>query len=147
MTPDIDRAIEILRQQYGVEDVLQIEATVDVWTPNGSGPATNKLAFAWVGKLQYELIQPVSGPVDIYRDAISPDQPLRFHHICMRVSGDWDEFRAAVDRDKRKVAYAGEGQGLKFIYVDARDTLGHYLEYVWALPEVWARLDPHGATA
>ena len=147
VTPDIDRAIEMLRAQYGVTDVLRIEATTEVWTPRGSGPATNKMAFAWINNLQYELIEPVSGPVDIYREAVLPDQLMRFHHVAMRIM-DWDPFKAEIDRLKRPIAYAGEAQhGLKFLYVDARDTLGHYLEYVYAPPPVWAQLDPGGVTA
>jgi hypothetical protein len=26
------------------------------------------------------------------------------------------------------------------VYVDARDTVGHYLEYCWMTPERWAAL-------
>ena len=147
VTPDLDRAVELLRAQYGVRDVMTIEATTDVRTPDGPGQATNKMAFAWVGKLQYELIEPVSGLVDIYREAVSPDQLLRFHHIAMRIADDWDGFRAELDRQKRPIAIEGHTpSGLKFCYVDARDTLGHYLEYVWAPPAMWAHLDPNGVT-
>lgn len=144
VTSDLDKGVEILRAQYGVTDIFRTEATIDVWTPHGSGPATNKIALAWVGNVQYELIEPVSGPVDVYREAVTPDGRLRFHHIAMRVM-DWDSFRAEVDRRNLPIAYSGNGQGgLKFVYLDARASLQHYLEYVYAPPEVWARLDPNG---
>jgi hypothetical protein len=29
---------------------------------------------------------------------------------------------------------------LKFVYLDARDLVGHYLEYVWATPERWTQM-------
>jgi hypothetical protein len=148
VTPDINKAIEAMKAQYGLTDadVLYTEATTPVWTPNGSGQNTSKLAFIWIGKLQYELIEPVSGPSDLYSAAVDPDQLLRFHHVAMRVM-DWDSFRAAVDKQKHPVAIEGEGGGgLKFLYLDARETLGHYLEYVYAPPEFWARMDPNGAT-
>jgi len=32
---------------------------------------------------------------------------------------------------------------LKFLYLDARETLGHYLEYVWMTDEMWARTGGH----
>ena len=148
VTPDIERAIEAMRQQFGVTEVQQIEATTDVWTPSGSGPQVSKLAFIWVGKLQYELIEPITGPSGLYSDAVDPNQLLKFHHIAMRVAGDWDEFRSGLDRDGRKVVIEGHTPtGLKFCYVDARDTLGHYLEYVWAPDAMWAHLDPNGVTA
>jgi catechol 2,3-dioxygenase-like lactoylglutathione lyase family enzyme len=144
ITRNLDQGIEILREKFGATEVSKIEATVDVWTPHGSGPATNKMAFAWVGNLQYELIEPVSGPVDLYRDVLPPDGQLRFHHIAMRIM-DWGKFRAEVDRRGLPIAYARENDpGLQFIYIDARATLGHYLEYVHTTPERWALIDPHG---
>ncbi|CAN7467195.1 VOC family protein [Phenylobacterium sp. LjRoot225] len=147
VTPDIDRAIETMRRLHGVTDVLQTEATTEVWTPNGSGPNVTKLAFIWVGNLQYELIQPISGPSDLYSAAVDPDKLLVFHHIAMRVAGDYDEFRASLDKQGRSVVIEGHTpSGLKFCYVDARDTLGHYLEYVWAPDAMWAHLDPKGVT-
>ena len=148
VTADIKGAVEALKAQFGVADadVLHTEATTPVWTPNGSGPNTSKLAFIWIGKLQYELIEPVFGPSDLYSAAVSADRLLSFHHIAMRVL-DWDAFRADVDRRKHPVVIEGEGQGgLRFLYLDARDTLGHYLEYVYAPPEFWARMDPNGVT-
>ena len=141
VTPNIDLAIERLRAVHGTPDFMTIEASTPVWTPNGEGVATNKLALGWVGHLQYELIEPVSGPVGIYRDAISGDQLLRFHHVAMRAD-DWDRLLADVDTQKKPIVYRGETDGLKFIYVDARDTLGHYLEYVWATPEKWQIMGP-----
>jgi hypothetical protein len=148
VTADIDRAIEAMKAKYGIgdADILRTEATTPVWTPSGSGPNTSKLAFIWVGKLQYELIEPISGPSDLYSAAVARDQLMRFHHVAMRVM-DWDAFRAEVDRKGWPVAISGEGgNGLKFLYLDARDTLGHYLEYVYAPPQMWAYLDPNGVT-
>jgi hypothetical protein len=137
-----------MRQRFGVTDVLQTEAATEVWTPDGSGTSVSKLAFIWVDNLQYELIEPVSGPSDLYSAAVSPDQLMKFHHIAMRVSGDWEAFRAGLDRDRRKIVIEGATpSGLKFCYVDARDTLGHYLEYVWAPEAMWAHLDPNGVTS
>jgi len=93
--------------------------------------------------LQYELIQPVSGLVDVYREDLPDRYPLRFHHICMCVP-DWAEFRAELDRRKSPVVIEGGTPGhLQFAYVDARDSLGHYLEYCWMTPERWAAMGGH----
>jgi hypothetical protein len=53
---------------------------------------------------------------------------------------DWNALRAEVDRLRRPVVLEGGHDKLKFLYVDARDLVGHYLEYVWMTPEVWASL-------
>ena len=101
--------------------------------------AVSKLAFIWIDGLQYELIQPVSGLVDIYSDALPDDDGLKFHHICTRVD-DWADFRARVDQQDLPVVLEGGGDLLKFLYLDARKLVGHYLEYVWMTPERWASM-------
>jgi catechol 2,3-dioxygenase-like lactoylglutathione lyase family enzyme len=140
ITRDIEKAIDTFRQRLnGPVDARCFEVTVDVWTPAGSGPATNKLAFIWIDNLQYELIQPVSGLVDVYSEQLPADDSLKFHHICMRVD-DWGRFRAEVDRKGYPVVLEGGSDALRYVYLDARDTLGHYLEYVWMTPERWTQL-------
>lgn len=139
VTRDIEQALATFRSRYGVADARYFQAEVEVTTPTGTGIAVNKVAFIWIGKLQYELIEPVSGPVDLYRDAL-PEQGMRFHHICMR-SFNWDATLAEVERQKLPVVYRGNtSSGLKFIYADARDTLGHYLEFTSVPPAVWTAM-------
>jgi len=142
ITRNIEQAIEQFRTRVGVENAISYEVPVEVWTPKGQGIATNKIAFIWVGNLQYELIQPVSGLVDIYSDALPADDSMKFHHICMRVP-DWADFRARVDQQHYPVVLEGGSDALKFLYLDARDFLGHYLEYVWMTPERWAAVGGH----
>jgi hypothetical protein len=140
VTRDLDQALGLFRTQHGVDDFRRFESTIEVKTPAGRGKATMKVGLAWVGNLQYELIEPVAGLVDVYRQDLPDHYPLRFHHICMRVH-DWSEFRAQLDRDQRPVVLEGGTEGhLQFVYVDARESLGHYLEYCWASPERWAAM-------
>lgn len=139
VTRDLEQALAIFSTRYGVQGAKSFQAEVEVTTPAGKGIAVNKIAFIWIGNLQYELIEPVSGPVDLYREAL-PEQGLRFHHICMR-SHDWDATLAEVERQKLPIVYRGDtSSGLKFIYADARDTLGHYLEFTWVPPAVWTAM-------
>jgi hypothetical protein len=118
---------------------MSFEGPVEVPTPHGRGTAVSKLAFIWINNLQYELIQPVSGLVDIYRDQLPDDDSLKFHHICMRVP-EWDNFRARVDQKGYRVVLEGGSDMLKYIYIDGREFVGHYLEYVWMTPERWSAL-------
>lgn len=139
VTRDADKWIETFRKRAKVDRVLAYEGTTAVTTPAGPGEQTNKLAFIWVGDLQYELIQPIAGAVDIYRDALPAGDGLQFHHICMRVD-DWDDFRARVDQQPYPVVLEGGNDLLRFLYLDARAFLGHYLEYVWMTPERWKQM-------
>lgn len=139
VTPDLERATGLLRDRYGIGEFGQYDLELDVTTPAGSGKAALKVALAWVGDIQYELIEPVSGLVDMYRDALPENGLLRFHHICMR-SQDWDATRRELDARKLPIVCEGATAGTKFLYADARDSLGHYLEYVWMAPEAWAAM-------
>jgi hypothetical protein len=139
VTRDIDKAVESFRARAGVSEARVFEASVEVQTPAGRGLAVSKLSFIWINNLQYELIQPVSGLVGIYRDALPADDALKFHHICMRVD-NWQEFRARVGHQPFPVVLEGGSEHLRFLYLDTRDFIGHYLEYVWMTPERWSQL-------
>lgn len=139
ITRDIEKAIARFRERSGVEDVTSFEVTVPVTTPKGSGFGTYKLAFIWINNLQYELIQPVSGMVDVYTEQLPEDDGVRFHHTCMRID-DWGDFRRRVDKRGYRVVLEGGSDQLNYVYLDARDYVGHYLEYVWATPERWGQM-------
>jgi hypothetical protein len=141
ITRDLDQALAMFRTRYGFDGFMHLEVKQQLITPAGSGAAVVKLALGWIGNLQYELIQPVSGLVDVYLDGLPDKYPLRFHHACMRVHGDWSEFRAGLDREQRPVVMEGGTPGhLQFAYVDARESVGHYLEYCWMTPQRWAAM-------
>jgi hypothetical protein len=140
VTRDLDQALELFRTRYGFNGFNRYEVEYPLETPSGRGTAKVKLALGWINNLQYELIEPVAGLVDVYREGISDQHLLRFHHVCMRVH-DWDQFRAELGQP---VLLSGGTPGhLQWVYVDARDTVGHYLEYCWMTPERWTAMGGH----
>lgn len=139
VTRNVGKAVEQFKANADVRKVIEIDVPTEVWTPQGSGPARQKLAFVWVEDLNFELIQPVSGFVQIYADALPEGDSLRFHHVCHRVD-DWDALRAAVDKGPWPIVLKGGSDLLKFLYIDTREWLGHYVEYVWMMPERWAAM-------
>ena len=139
VTRDIDKWIKTFSERAKVDKVMTYEGTTEVTTVKGKGTQTNKLAFIWVGDLQYELIQPVSGDVELYKEALPEGDGLQFHHVCMRVP-EWDEFRARVNEQPYPVVLEGGNEFLRFLYLDARAFLGHYLEYVWTTDERWVQM-------
>src|SRR5665213_2976944 len=138
VTRDIEKWVSIFEKRARIDHMLRYEGTMPVTTPDGTGTQTNKLAMIWVGDLQYELIQPVGGDVGLYEAGLPDGDGLHFHHVCMRVS-DWDEFRPRVREQPFPVALEGERDGLRFLYLDAREFLGHYLEYTWMTDERWTQ--------
>jgi Glyoxalase/Bleomycin resistance protein/Dioxygenase superfamily len=139
VTRDVDKWVDAFQSRAKVSKVLRYEGSTPVMTPAGPGIQTQKIAFIWVGDLQYELIEPVSGAVDVYRGALPASDGLQFHHICMRID-DWDEFRPRVDQQQYPVVLEGDNEWLRFLYLDARPFLGHYLEYVWMTQERWVQM-------
>lgn len=141
ITRDIDAAIGVFRARHGFDAFQRYEISYELRTSAGAGTASIKLALGWIGNVQYELIQPVSGLVDVYTSGLPEQSILKFHHVAMRVKDDWQGFRAEVDRQKLPVIMEGGTPGQsQWLYIDGRDTVGHYLEYCYMPPERWTQL-------
>ena len=130
VTRDLRLATARLGSQYGVEDFLTLRLELDLRVP--AARATVNVGIAWVDDLQIEVIEPIDGATGIYA-AVLPDEAglMAFHHLAMRVASQsqWEDLLAQVP--EHKVALVGGREEMRFVYVDERSTLGHYLEYVW----------------
>jgi hypothetical protein len=135
---DIEAAIAAFRKRAPIGDIKVIDVSQPVSTPEGTKTVATRLAFIWLEDLQYELIQVVNDETGIYANYQNNGGVMHFHHICKRVD-DWDAFRARVAEQDLPIVMerANEGDLLKFLYLDAREFCGHYLEYVWTTDERW----------
>ena len=138
VTRDIDKWVDVFQQNAKVDRVIRYEGETTVTTPDGPATQTSKIAFLWIGDLQYEIIQPMGGTVRLYSDALPADDGLKFHHTCLRVP-DWESFRARVDQEPYPVAIEG-GSVVRFLYIDARPFLGHFVEYAWIPQAAWTQM-------
>ena len=139
VTHDLDRAMQLMTARHGVDRFLTFDAPMVLKTPGGEKPADFRVALAWVGGLQIELIQPVAGHVDAYAAYLPADRAdasPRLHHIAVR-RDDLDAMREEIAGLGCPLVFDADGPGLVCALVDARASLGHYLEYVWATPEGW----------
>lgn len=145
ITHDYEKAKQILSDKFGLENWLDIDADMQLKTPDRIKEATCKVGLVWQGGHQIELIQPVSGETDHYDFVLPADKsnPLPcFHHVCVR-RDDLDEMRKEIE--ELDVPFAFEGTvpdetgetAMVFAYLDARDTIGHFIEYIWATPAMW----------
>ena len=141
VTRNVDKAVAEFRERADIRLALETQVSVNLWAPHGEGVGVQKLAFIWIGDMQFELIQPIEGDVlALYRDALPADDSLAFHHVCHRID-DWDAFMAQVDQQPYPIVLKGGTPGmLQFLYLDTRKWLGHYIEYVWMVPERWAAM-------
>ena len=136
VTRNIDKAMATFRAQADLRTEYYTETEYTVKSPAGPRDMHVKLAFMWVGDFHYELIEPIAGLEDIWGPALPQDDSLGFHHICMRV-WDWDKFRSDVERQPYPIAFEGGSGPNYFLYLDARKTLGHFLEYAYLPDEIW----------
>jgi len=150
VTHDLGRAMELISERYGVTDYIQFDPEMALLTPEGEKVQKVKVAATWVGWLQIELIEPVSGFVDPFLPFLPQDKSdavPRLHHISLRRES-LEEIRAESEQLRLPFVCEGGIPDLIFRYLDARSTLGHYLEYVWASPAGWEMVGwPEGRPA
>lgn len=136
VTRDIKKAMADFQTRADVRIESSYEGEVPVRTPEGMVMMHNRIAFMWVGDLQYELIEPVAGLEHIYAQALPAGDGIAFHHVCMRVR-DWNVLKEQLEARALPIAFEGEAGPLRFLYVDARPWCGHFLEYTWMSEEMW----------
>lgn len=139
ITRDVDKWVAEIERSAKVERIDRYEGAIPLVTPPTSVAQTSKIAFIWIGNRQYELIQPIADTLGLYKTAMPEDDGLRFHHACLRVP-DWADFRGRVDAQSYPVVIEGGSDALRFLYIDTRPLLGHYLEYVWMTDERWTQI-------
>jgi hypothetical protein len=150
VTHDLDRGLEIFADRFGVEGFGRYDAEIGVTTPNGVRPLEMRIAAGWVGGLNIELMQPVSGHVEPLMAMLPDDRSdavPRFHHFALRRENLTD-MREEIVGCGLPLAFAGEPPGMVFAYLDARAGIGHFIELVWKEQGGWEKIGwPEGRPA
>jgi hypothetical protein len=142
VTRDLAQAQALFARRHGITAFTPIPAhDLELHIPAGR-TASMDVAVAWAGNWMIELIQPLSGAIELYEPALPRDGGVGFHHVAAIVPGgraDWEAFRATVDESR--IAIEGGREQMRFLYLDERDTLGHHVEHVW-MSEEFVRANP-----
>lgn len=140
---DLEKGIELFRQRGLTREPMIIPVDQQIQTPDGLKRQKGRICFVWVGDMQYELIESEIDEAGIYANCAPGEGYFRFHHVCFRVD-DWDAFRSRLDSLGYPLAMerppTDDPHALKFLYLDARSVLGHYIEYTWMPDAMWDRL-------
>lgn len=133
VTTDLERAMRTFDEQYGVKHYFELR---DVAYDESTRVS---IATAYAGDVMIELIEP-KGTGDSIYELLLPndgDFAIRHHHMGHLFQRE-EDLRQAVQLATRKgqaIAYEGGMEGvLKAVYIDTRDVLGHYLEYIHCTP-------------
>lgn len=139
VTGDFDTALHVLRTRHGIGRFLELR---DIRFPvdRAGGAAHCHIALGRTGDLEIELIQPLSGAVDLYREPLDRPGDLHFHHVAQRLDtlADLEVLRETAASRGFPIPIDAESSGMTYFYADARDTLGHYVEYIYGSPEYWS---------
>lgn len=140
ITRDLDAAMAHCREAMGIDTFSTTDADLEVLNFGKLRPLKIRAAMANIGRHQFELIQPISGAIEVYTDEVDLSAHIiNYHHIAIAVRGGLDEWRrllAEVRASGDEFAYLlphepNEEDKLCFCYVDTRKRLGHYTEFLW----------------
>jgi hypothetical protein len=135
VTTDLDRALEVWRDQFDVPSFHVF--TNEMPGLESSRPCALRIALANVAGVEIELIEPLSGTSPLHSEPLPQDGSfaIRFHHVALRIEGELECFEAhmrSLDPALHPVVWTGKFADLmRFAYTDERNTLGHYVEHVW----------------
>lgn len=128
VTNDFERAIEELRAAHDIGPFKELR---DHRVPfSATQTAIGHFGLAFKADTQFEVIEPLDGDVDIYRQVLTGSGfQMRFHHTGRHI-GSLDKYRTALAQLKARwpVPIDMEGFGGYYAYADARPLYGHYLE-------------------
>lgn len=134
VTPDLERGMEELRDLFGIENATEVPVEGATFMKRGDQVEWQpRVAMGARGGLIIELIEPVAGEVEFYRQALPEDGGvLGFHHLAMLVPLG-DEAWTSVESLLADHGLAFEYTILipdraRLAYVDTRARLGHWIE-------------------
>jgi len=126
VTNDLDRAVEIFKDRYGVKDVSYLEGD----SPSGGHI---RVAFAWAGGQVLEIIQATGAGFEFYNEMLPDGEfAIRFHHLGFIIHDDagWKQLEEEIAEGMWEVPLSTlTGDFIDAYYIKAPE-LGHYLEYV-----------------
>ena len=146
VTPDLDATETALTGLLGVRKWVRIpdvHFAPDTCSYRGK-PAdfVASISLSYLGDMQLELIQPVSGE-NVYSDFLADAGP-GLHHICMAAESP-EQFDAALaeatDRGAPVVQQGVMPGGIQFAYVSAPQAGVPFIEIAYVPPEMHAFYD------
>ena len=131
ITTDVDRAAQVFKDEQGIDLAVFKGFSLDTY---GGDPLVIDVALGYVGDLQFEVIEPVSGPNALYTRHLpaSGEYTLKFHHLCNRFDTVEEYEKVLADYRRREVPIEVDGsfgESGRFFYADTRSSLGVYQEY------------------
>ncbi|MCX7864870.1 MAG: VOC family protein [Novosphingobium sp.] len=143
ITHDMDKCCAEINRRFGKVDWIVFEPDMILHAADGDRQSSVRVALGWHGGHQLEIIEPVSGYIEHYRPVMREDRKdwrPAFHHIAVRRDDQAEMHREIAEMGFPVLFESGIDDVMLFIYIDARETIGHCIEYIWATDEGWAMM-------
>jgi hypothetical protein len=143
VTTDREAAIERLQEHFDIEKFISFEPCFEARTADGrTGTASLRCAFSAGRRLLIEVLQPVSGLVDIYAAPLSGANgfKLEFHHFGV-LTDDLDAVKAEAHRRGITPVLESIGDGPIAFAVLELPVLEQYVEHFHRTPASMALID------
>jgi methylmalonyl-CoA/ethylmalonyl-CoA epimerase len=131
---DLQKAMERYWEIFGIGPwQIYTFAPPNLTEPTIGGkpePYTMRLAVAQVGAVQWELIQPLTGP-SIYAEFLEKHGE-GLHHVACAVE-DYDQAVAALEKQGIGILMGGTWKGATYAYMDTEQAIGAILE-IYKMP-------------
>ena len=140
ITRDMDAALAHAETELGLTGFNVSAPEVDILSYGKVERLAIRAATLNIGRHQFEIIEPVSGPTHIYTDTVDLSAHiLNWHHVAIGVPGpysEWEKLLAEVRAAGDEFAFLGpadpgDNPVLCFCYVDTRKRCGHFTEFLW----------------
>ena len=133
VTPDLDRGMKELRDLFGIENMTEVPVEGASFLKDGEPRQWDvRVAMGARGGLIVELIEPIAGEVDFYREPLRDGNVLGLHHLAMLVPlGDepWEALERLLAEHGMAFTYTILiPDRARLAYVDTRAQLGHWIE-------------------
>src|SRR5262249_11128200 len=124
VTTDLDRAVQVFTQRYGVAEFVPFP---NIHSHHADGTESDlNVALSYAGDTMIELIEPAGGDDHLWRDHLSGNGfQIRFHHNGFLVEGEAELLAIAARPDGPAPRLQGISVGTRFLYLDSVAELGH----------------------
>jgi methylmalonyl-CoA/ethylmalonyl-CoA epimerase len=135
VVPEIDAAVASMPSKFGAGRFMPLPPDPkEAWYRGRMEAMSYALAFGYVGDIQLELIQPVSGK-STYAEYLAQHPEGGVHHLGFEVQ-DFDAAAAIMDRRGYRAVQKGSFGGTRFNYYEHDADTGPITEILYLDPAV-----------
>ncbi len=136
VVPNLDTALAHLNNTLGAPRFMVLRGIIveNGWFRGSQAPINHSMAFGYVGDMQFEIIEPVSGK-STYSEFLERVPEGGVHHLGFSVE-DYDAATADLLARGYRLVQRGTFGGTKFGYFETSDDPGTVTEIIYLDPNV-----------